>query len=83
MKTITVGELRQNPTRMLDDVAAGETYRVTRHGHDIGLVVPVAEPALIVPARRRGAMRLTGVPAREIRSAETIDELIDEVKGEW
>ena len=31
MKTITVGELRQNPTAMLADVEAGEVYRVTRY----------------------------------------------------
>ena len=31
MKMITVGQLRQNPTSMLADVEAGETYQITRH----------------------------------------------------
>lgn len=83
MKTITVGELRQNPTRMLEDVAGGETYRITRHGHAVGLILPAAEQAVPVSPRKKGAMRLSGIPAHQLRSAETIDELIDEVKGEW
>ncbi len=40
MKTITVGELRQNPTRALDDVEGGETYVITRHRREIGRIVP-------------------------------------------
>ena len=35
--TISVGELRQNPTRMLREVKAGATYTITDHGE------PVAE----------------------------------------
>ena len=31
MKTITVAELRQNPTEALKAVEGGETYLVTRH----------------------------------------------------
>lgn len=42
-RTISVGELRQNPTRMLREVRAGATYTVTDHGE------PIAE----VAARRR------------------------------
>lgn len=46
MKTITVAELRQNPTAALDEVEHGETYVVTRHRREIGRLVP--------PVRRRG-----------------------------
>lgn len=31
MRTISVGELRQNPTRMLEDIAAGEVYILGVH----------------------------------------------------
>ena len=34
-RTISVGELRQNPTRMLREVKAGATYTVTDHGEPI------------------------------------------------
>jgi prevent-host-death family protein len=37
--TISIGELRQNPTRMLREVKAGATYTITDHGE------PVAEVA--------------------------------------
>ncbi|GAB3486561.1 type II toxin-antitoxin system Phd/YefM family antitoxin [Flexivirga sp.] len=40
MKTITVGQLRQNPTAALDEVERGETYVVTRHRREIGRLVP-------------------------------------------
>ncbi len=30
MKAVSVAELRQNPTRVLDDAAAGQTYVVTK-----------------------------------------------------
>lgn len=42
-KSISIGELRQNPTRMLREVRAGATYTITDHGE------PVAE----VAARRQ------------------------------
>ncbi|WP_046013439.1 type II toxin-antitoxin system Phd/YefM family antitoxin [Microbacterium sp. SA39] len=45
MKTISVGDLRQNPTSALDDVEHGETYSVTRHRREIARLVP--------PPRRR------------------------------
>jgi antitoxin (DNA-binding transcriptional repressor) of toxin-antitoxin stability system len=41
MKTITVAELRQNPTAALDDVERGETYIITRYRREIGMIVPV------------------------------------------
>lgn len=53
-KTISVGELRQNPTQMLREVKAGATYTVTDHGE------PVAE---ITP--RRGQR---WIPSEEIRA---------------
>lgn len=83
MKSITVGELRQNPTAMLDDVATGETYRITRHGREVGRILPPDEPLPLIPARARGTMRLTGLPAHELRTAPTIDALLDEIKGAW
>lgn len=83
MKSITVGELRQNPTAMLDEVAAGETYRITRHGREVGRIVPPDAALPLMPARARGAMRLTGRPPHELRTAPTIDALLDDMKGAW
>jgi antitoxin (DNA-binding transcriptional repressor) of toxin-antitoxin stability system len=68
---------------MLEEIAAGETYRITRHGHEVGRVLPPGESPPLIRARNKGAMRLSGRPAHELRSATSIDELIDGVKGEW
>jgi prevent-host-death family protein len=44
MRTISVGELRQNPTRMLREVREGAVYVVTDHGEPIAEVSPRREP---------------------------------------
>lgn len=83
MKTVTVGQLRQNPTEMLADVEAGETYRITRHDREIGRIVPAAEVALILPPRKRGRARTADLSRVELSSAGSIDELLDEIRGAW
>lgn len=40
MKTIGIGELRQNPTQMLRDVKAGQTYLITDHGDPVAQISP-------------------------------------------
>ncbi len=82
MKTITVGQLRQNPTAMLADVEAGASYVITRHNHIIGRVVPGGEEPGLLPAKRAGASSLAALPRHELRTAASIDELIDEERGE-
>lgn len=42
--TISIGELRQNPTRMLRDVRAGATYTITDHGEPVADVVTRRTP---------------------------------------
>lgn len=37
-KTISVGQLRQNPTQMLREVRAGAKYTVTDHGEPIATI---------------------------------------------
>ncbi len=83
MKTITVGQLRQNPTQMLADVEAGETYRVTRHNREIGRIMPAPSGPVLIPAKKPGPSRLAGLPRHELRTAESIDALLDEMRGDW
>lgn len=47
--TISVGELRQNPTPMLRAVKAGATYVVTDHGEPVAEIAP-RRPQQWVPA---------------------------------
>lgn len=43
MGTITVGELRQNPTQMLRDVRRGAVYTITDRGEPVAEVHPVKQ----------------------------------------
>jgi prevent-host-death family protein len=83
MRSITVGELRQNPTHMLDEVEHGETYVITRHGREIGRIVPPTPGVQLVPAKNKGGMRLTDIEPVELKTAASVDELLEDMKGEW
>jgi len=76
MKSITVGQLRQNPTAMLADVEAGETYRVTRHDREIARVVPLSAALALIPRKRASGSRLAELGRHRLRSASSVDELL-------
>jgi prevent-host-death family protein len=76
MKTITVGQLRQNPTRMLADVEAGEVYEVTRRGREIARIVPRTHSVELLPRKRRAGSRLAALPRHELRTAASVDDLL-------
>jgi prevent-host-death family protein len=76
MKTITVGQLRQNPTAMLAEVEAGEVYQVTRHNREIARIVPGTHEVELLPRKRRGGSRLSALPRHELRTASSIEELL-------
>jgi prevent-host-death family protein len=81
MNTITVGELRQNPTHMLDEVEHGAVYFVTRHGRQIARIVPVEGEETITPARKSGPSDLPVKLDRQY-TLEEVDELVAWVKGD-
>lgn len=41
---ISIGELRQNPTRMLREVKAGAIYTITDHGEPVAEVTAIRGP---------------------------------------
>lgn len=59
MKTISVAQLRQNPTEALAEVERGETYVVTRHRHEIGRLVPPAVRRGVAPDQFAAILRQT------------------------
>ena len=82
MKSITVAQLRQNPTAALDDVQAGETYVITRHRHAIAQLVPASSSGVgVVPAKAPGGSRLSQRPRRKTY-AEAEAALAD-MRAEW
>ncbi|WP_405216588.1 type II toxin-antitoxin system Phd/YefM family antitoxin [Agrococcus sp. Ld7] len=83
MRTVSVRELRQNPAQMLRDVEAGESYTITSHNRPIARVEPVGSSTQITPPKRTGRPNLASLPPHELRSAETIDEILDDLRGSW
>ena len=76
MKTITVGQLRQNPTAMLEDVEAGEVYRVTRHDREIARIVPAGVAPLLTPRRSATGSRLADLDRHRLRTAASVEQLL-------
>jgi prevent-host-death family protein len=89
MATVGVRELRQNLSRYLDRVKAGETLIVTEHGREVARLVPLQSNAYAEVATRFGAdvpgERLDRIAAR-LRPAGapagTTDAFLAESRGE-
>jgi len=63
MKTTTVGKISQNPTAVLAEVEAGESYRITRHSREIARLVPPLTEAQLVSAKHRNRILFPKLPA--------------------
>nr|WP_278261792.1 type II toxin-antitoxin system prevent-host-death family antitoxin [Nocardia sp. AG03] len=83
MKSISVGELRQNPTEMIADVESGEVYELTRHNNRVGYIVPAVSSTEIIPRAVAGGAHTRSIARHRLRTAASIDELLDAEKGEW
>ncbi|MGC4173745.1 type II toxin-antitoxin system Phd/YefM family antitoxin [Demequina sp.] len=81
MRSISVGELRQNPTEALAAVEAGESVVVTRHRRPIAKLVPVDRtPLTLIPARNPNGPRLSDRPNMPRRTYEETEALLAEMK---
>ncbi|BEH03204.1 hypothetical protein SDC9_204854 [bioreactor metagenome] len=81
MKTITVAELRQNPTEALNGVEAGETYLVTKHRRPVAKLVPYeAETITITPPRKPGGSRLADRPRDRVYGYDEVEALLAEME---
>jgi antitoxin (DNA-binding transcriptional repressor) of toxin-antitoxin stability system len=79
-KTISVGELRQNPTRMLREVKAGATYTVTDHGEPIAEIAARRQPRWIPGDEVDSVLRELGADeawAREIAAGRAAVDVVD------
>jgi prevent-host-death family protein len=95
-KTVGVRELRQNLSRYLERVKAGETLTVTERGHEVARLVPSPEavdPYYLQLAEKYGATIPSGdlldavrslPPLAEPAPAGTTDAFLDESRrGEF
>lgn len=82
MKTVSVANLRQNPTQALAEVEQGATYIVTRHNREIARLIPPAPTATVTPDDFQALLRATPLPtgwAEELKeSAADFD-----IKDPW
>ncbi len=79
-KKISVGELRQNPTRMLREVKAGATYTVTDHGEPIAEITARRSPRWVPAEDLDDVLTQLGADAHwadEIAAERAAAELAD------
>jgi len=77
---ISVGELRQNPTRMLREVKAGATYVITDHGEAVAEVAPRRAQRWVPVAEVDALLRMIGADdiwAREIADIRAAESAAD------
>lgn len=84
-KSITVGQMRQNPTDALNDVAEGATYEVTKHRQVIAhLTPPVKNTPESNPDRRRSGASLTQARDSALyrdRDPRLTEKMLDELEA--
>lgn len=79
-KSISIGELRQNPTRMLREVKAGATYTITDHGEPIAEIASRRSPRWIPSEDVDALLRELGGDverAHEIAEARAMTDMAD------
>jgi prevent-host-death family protein len=84
MKTITVAQLRQNPTDAIASVEAGESYVVTRHRHPVAQLIPADDDAVVrvVPARNPAPTNLSARRPWRLKTAATVDVLLADMRSD-
>lgn len=88
MERVGVRDLRQNASRVLDRVKAGEVVEVTERGVPVAMLVPVQGDdraawigaGLLVPALRPEGM--LAAPEFMLPVGQTTEAILDELRGE-
>lgn len=89
METIPHRELRNDSSRVLARVQAGERFVITNRGLPVAVLTPAAPPATeLERLRESGRTRRATPPRRRIADvprAAAIDsgELLDDIRGRW
>ncbi len=82
-RTIPHRELRNDSSRVLDEVRRGETIHITNHGEIVATLVPpsAAPPLTYRPAREPGSWADFELPP-PAPGGLTSEELLDELRGD-
>ncbi len=86
MRTIAHRELRNNSSRVLDDVKNGEIIEVTNHGEVVAILVPPGSSRYEL-MKLAGAIRPRRSDAsfeslRRVTCTETIADMLDDLRGD-
>lgn len=84
-RTIPHRELRNNSSKILAEVQAGETIHITNHGTVVATLIPPAvelPPLRIHPARNPGGWRDFEIPATAPEGAESWQDILDDLRGD-
>jgi prevent-host-death family protein len=76
VKTVGAYEAKKHLSRLLDEVAKGEKFTITRHGVPVAMLVP--PPAVEKPDARAAIERLRETRKGNTLGGLTIRELIEE-----
>lgn len=81
MESMTVTQLRRRLASALDEVQAGRSYVITRHGVPIARLVPVlTSPPAVIPAKSPGGSQLSNGPRR--RTYEEAEATLADARAE-
>ncbi|GAA1939370.1 hypothetical protein GCM10009775_34280 [Microbacterium aoyamense] len=81
-RTIPHRELRNNSSKILEEVRGGETIHITNHGEVVATLVPppLAPQVTIRPARRRGGW--LDITPQPLPPGVTTQQILDDLRGD-
>jgi prevent-host-death family protein len=75
---ISQRDLRQRSKEIMDAVQRGESFTVTRDGHEIGQLVPLRHRGRFVPRERFALASRTGAAVDVERFRADVDAVVDQ-----
>jgi antitoxin (DNA-binding transcriptional repressor) of toxin-antitoxin stability system len=78
-RTITVGQLRQNPSGMIHDVEEGNEHVLTDRGRKVARIVPYFEPSWVPADEIMGLLNTATDPSwlSDVQSGRSDSDMID------
>ncbi len=92
VERIGIGELRQNPSKIVAGLKRGKTYVLTEYKRDLAIITPTAHgtvagvtsvPPTTIPAKSDRPVDVSVFAHHTLTTANTIDDLLDDLKGMW
>jgi prevent-host-death family protein len=82
-RTIPHRELRNNSSAVLHEVQAGQTVYVTNNGEVVAVLVPPPRAAGAALRIQRATVRGGFAELKRTRIPEPVQDVLDELRGDW